>query len=345
MEKNLTTPYMDMVTSKMHIMDAQKHFGRLRDMLAEWSNDSGDLVNGSALLFPDFPPKKDHIYDKLYEKSSDETEVAALLSIILTGLLAVVERQLADQLPGGKFYNVDDRVRKETQSMPLHNLSSENLFARLDRLQKNMPNANTVTMEGIILWSHNKTYAYLNSLELKEKDALIQKARQKSPQILKAYRERKEMIRNKYREQLQEKQKQKLAKDRRTAERKDKIVDDISSQEGACKSREELELNIVNMTEKETFSYLQAQIRYQKNIHGIKKGTEKLDYQFQHKGKRFTAEQLKQNLVKILECENGHDQEATPITPANPEKKEEKLTALKRKLTDKIGNQRKQRKQ
>ena len=69
-----------------------------------------------------------------------------------------------------------DQLLVETRSVPNSNVISERDFAKLDRLLREKPNATTLSLEGIILFSNNKTATWLQDKSPKEKE-LFQKAR------------------------------------------------------------------------------------------------------------------------------------------------------------------------
>jgi len=75
---------------------------------------------------------------------------------------------------------------------------SERDFANLDRLQRDKPNANLIALEGMILFSNNKTLSWLNSLDSERKKNIFQSARQNAPEMLKLFQQRKETIKNKH---------------------------------------------------------------------------------------------------------------------------------------------------
>ena len=192
-ETQITTTFMKLTESNIPIVDIGPHMVKLRDRLTEWSNDPSALLNGSAILFPEFPPHHDSMYEKLFDEVSQEIEEMTfqIVGTLSTSMLSVIEKQLVDHLPGGKFFDPPQQLREEMTTTPLDNLCAERLFASLDRLQKRMPNANTISMEGIILWTQNKTKSYLDNLQSHEKSLLMEQARQRAPTILKGYRARK----------------------------------------------------------------------------------------------------------------------------------------------------------
>jgi len=56
------------------------------------------------------------------------------------------------------------------------------------------PAASTICYESIILWSNNKTSEWLSSLDQESKNEILDQARQKAPDIKKAFLDRKTQI-------------------------------------------------------------------------------------------------------------------------------------------------------
>ena len=198
-ERQITSPLMKMLDSNLHIMDTSSYYTRTFEKVKQMMVDPTEVLHGQTLLFPDFPPDKDKLWNALFKPVSSELEdlTKQALIIIAHSLFLCMKRQVSDHLPGGKYHESSERLRKETQACPLHNLAPEWLFSHLDRKQREMPNANTIYMEGVILWSLNDTLTYLDSLENNESQTLIQKSMQNREAALKAYRIKREEIKQK----------------------------------------------------------------------------------------------------------------------------------------------------
>ena len=107
LEKNISTPLMQLVESDLMVMDTDMYYTRLLDTdmyytrlldkITEWMDD-----DGSAVLFEDFPPCKDEEYAALYLPVTDHIEqlTETALSIMLSNMQVCCKRQLHDHLPG-----------------------------------------------------------------------------------------------------------------------------------------------------------------------------------------------------------------------------------------------------
>ena len=72
---------------------------------------------------------------------------------------------------------IDPAIVQETRSVPTANLNPERDFAILDRLMSQKPNATYIALESLLLYSHNKTSAWLESKQPDERERLLQAAR------------------------------------------------------------------------------------------------------------------------------------------------------------------------
>ena len=211
----------------------------------------------------------------------------------------IVEKQLADHLPGGKFFNPTQELRTEMTTTPLDNLCAERLFASLDRLQKRMPNANTLSMEGIILWTQNKTRTYLENLPNEEKSLLMEQARQRAPAILQGYRARKEQIKVHYRNMQVQQEKDKNRRLLRAAEIRDDIVEAVMAEGGPCKTEKDLSDRMSKLDPSQHRGFLLNQIKYYKSVHQFP-GLDKSLFCQQSKGKKLSVQSLHDNLLNII---------------------------------------------
>ncbi|CAG2205626.1 unnamed protein product [Mytilus edulis] len=160
------------------------------------SKDASELIEGKV-FYPKFT-KKDEVFNSLFINNDLDEELNLLtieaLQIILINFLIIIERQLSDCLPGGIFNEntegVNKDLRVESTTVATTNIVSERDFANLDRLRREKPNANTIALEGIILFSNNKTLRWLDDMNVEKKAEVFKIAREKTPEIIKQFRKR-----------------------------------------------------------------------------------------------------------------------------------------------------------
>ena len=134
---------------------------------------------------------------------------AEALQILCTNCMIIVSRQLGDYFPGGKF-NIDsspnfEKLKETSVNVSTTNIVSERDFANLDRLRREKPNANTIALEGMILFTNNKTLHWLDNLDAEKKSTVLKMARENAPKMLQNYKEQKHIIQQKHIEILQKK--------------------------------------------------------------------------------------------------------------------------------------------
>ena len=123
--------------------------------------------------------------------------------------MIIVSRQLRDYLPDGKF-NIDsspnfEKLKETSVNVSTTNIVSERDFANLDRLRREKPSANTIALEGMILFTNNKTLHWLDNLDAEKKSTVLKMARENAPKMLQNYKEQKHIIQQKHIEILQKK--------------------------------------------------------------------------------------------------------------------------------------------
>lgn len=131
-------------------------------------------MNNDDLLFPDFTNSDDPVAKDLFQPSPEANVMTQeVLQLIFQSFAITLQRLVVDHLPGG-IYNavVDPQVIKETKSVPKTNVTLARDFAVLDRLMTQKPNATYIGLESLLLYSHNKTAAWLKNKTIEEKKRL-----------------------------------------------------------------------------------------------------------------------------------------------------------------------------
>ena len=123
----------------------------------KWSTDASKLVHGEVVLYPEFPPSEDAVWHCLIAPSESDSTTQEILQIIFHAFSALLTRLLSDHLPGGVHDNPCAQLQSETKSVPKTNVISERDFGQLDRLLCEKPNASTLSLEAMVLFSNNKT--------------------------------------------------------------------------------------------------------------------------------------------------------------------------------------------
>lgn len=154
----------------------------------EWALDATPLLSGEARLFKEYPPHVDAISDALLKPTLEDFQI---LEAIFSGFSALLKRMVTDHLSGGEFdVELTEERKKETASVQKTNTISERDFAQLDRLLREKPNATTMSLEAMVMFSNNKTAKWLQTKTAKEREQLFKQVCENGPKFRKVFKER-----------------------------------------------------------------------------------------------------------------------------------------------------------
>ena len=122
-------------------------------------------------------------------------------------------------------------------------------FGKLDRLLHEKPNASTLSLEAMVLFSSNKTMKWLDSKSAEEIQHLLQAARKKEPEFKKLYKQRKQDILEGRIKALHEKQCALDAARKRGLRLKEKLTQDIIHY-GLWQTKEEITTGVAKQKSK-----------------------------------------------------------------------------------------------
>ena len=160
-----------------------------------WSKDASSVITGVAALTSAGLLHKDDVWNVLTKSNENDMQTQELLQILFNAFSVTTQRLLIDHLPEGKYCSVTDtEVINETASVPITNVSPECDFAILDRLMQQKPNANAIALEAMIMYSQNKTSAWLQKKSEEEKGKLLKAARNLAPIAKEKFKARKQEI-------------------------------------------------------------------------------------------------------------------------------------------------------
>jgi len=158
-DKVVTGPlWRKLQESSLSVLDMGTVYCEMKESFDSWSKDASDVIAGVALLKSADSLHKDEVWSILTKSNENDLKTQEILQILFNAFSVTTQRLLIDHLPEGKHYSITDTVMiNETASVPTTNVSPERDFAILDRLMQQKPNANTIALEAMILYSRNNT--------------------------------------------------------------------------------------------------------------------------------------------------------------------------------------------
>jgi hypothetical protein len=170
-----------------------------------------------------------------------------------------------DHLEGGEHASLDPKDPKFA-SVPKSNKYAECVFGLLDHLVTRKPNISTLASEAYIMYSQNRTSAWLKEQDAQTLDALVKEARKSRGKLQQKFRERKKDIEERKRQQVA-----KRIQGREKAEKK-KVVE---KEQISCKMIEfglwQTETEVVEQVASyrfvnEKLAALKAQLRFRQKV-------------------------------------------------------------------------------
>ena len=346
LDKIVTGPFFRLTENAKSVLDLNPHLKRMQECLEQWSTDASPLLEGATLFDEEVVPiHRDELFDSLFQEQSVQLETLTqeALEIIFNSWIILFERQAQDQLPGGKYASPSSEQLEQAANVPATNMASERDFGVFDLLLHLKPAARLISHEALVMWTNNKTIAWLNSLSPEEKEKCMADARANTGAILDRYKERKEKIFQQRKEKLLEKQRAKEEAERKLRQQRLNLVNGVTEMGGPWKSEKEIKDGLTRFSsEKERQKALVTQLQFQKVVLQAKAPTKEHFQQGKTvAGKRvlFTAEQLVKHLMEVLELNKFEETESENeggLTYRSSDDRAKNLSDEKAKLAKKL---------
>ena len=270
----VTGPFWDMLKGNVQYVDQYRYVQKMLSCFKEWSKDATPLMSVDTLeMFPDFVVKRDNILSALLEEFSGDSTTKVALEEIMSYFIKVVERQLADFLPGGTYgQEVSQDLRAKMKHCKLTNLLSENEFGDLDFGMFKRRNASVHYHSGIQMVKRNKTLSiWLASKPLDEQNKLLKLAGAKSKKLRENHLKAERDILVKLKERLEVNHRKKKEKEAAKIIAQNKLLLSVRNHGGPCVDAGDVGRLLASCkTKGARLSILKDEIRYLTQILGVK---------------------------------------------------------------------------
>lgn len=307
--KLITCPLWNIIERKnVNILDMNTKYQQLVTFCTEATDQLDRFLTGDMAIFEeDTYIDKDCIWEKLIEPSPYDGATKVILGVILPAVTSLCKRIFADHLPGGKYSELDihdQRLRDKFQSVPKSSKFAESVFGLLDYQIRMKPNVTTLAVEASIMFSQNKTRAWLEG-KTANLASLVTQARKDSKKIKQDFQKRRNAIIEERRRALQEKMKKEEESKKRLIAKHEGYTRDMM-RFGLWQSESEVD-NHVNSyaTKKLQKEALTAQLRFrQKVLHQdvAEPGAFSVSKKDGNKRSNLTVDELKAKVKKLI-CE------------------------------------------
>ena len=302
-DKLITGPlWRHLQLSTASVLSMSDIYTQMKEKFEEWGEDAQAVLEGGDHLLRQHE-KVDEVYKVLFIGTQDDCVVQELLQLLFKSFAATVQRLLLDHLPGGQYNSVTDiALVEETKSVPTTNVSPERDFAILDRLMSEKPNATHIALESLLLYSHNKTSAWLQSQPPNEREKLLKAARSLSQTQRTKFQKRREEVLIKRQDGVRRKEQEYLKKKEKDIKLKESLTKKIQKF-GLWTTRAEVKEGLKQLkSAKSKVEALKIQINFRRKV--LEQMYEDRNvFFFSHKGKQHSHTQLSINLMKLLPVE------------------------------------------
>ena len=293
-------------SSDISITEMNEYYQILVSHIDKWSTDASKLVHGEVVLYAEFPPSEDAVWHSLIALSESDSITQEILQIIFHAFSALLTRLLSDHLPGGVHDNPCAQLQSETRSVPKTNVVSERDFGQLDRLLREKPNASTLSLEAMVLFSNNKIAQWLNKKPQAEVKDLLHKARSAAPEFKQLYEERRKQMLEEWTQLLKAKEQALQAAKEKFLRQKEQLTQEIV-QCGLWQTHDDIAKGLAKEKSKSAkLKALKAQLNFRRRVLE-QKHSDKEVFAFSRKGKQLSVDDLVSNLEKLLSASPVQD--------------------------------------
>lgn len=269
-----------------------------------------------------------------------DTLTQQALEVVFHAILIILERQCADQLPGGRYWNPDENITMIASNVPTTNRASESDFAVLDLLVRTKPNARVQTIQALTMWCRNDTSQWIESKTEEERNEIFDKARRMAPEMRLLYEERKKNLIDTKERRLKAKQEQKRESEEKSAAKKAECVNNlIKAGEKVWLSESEADEKIKNIEVRNRPQVIELQLAFYKNVLGVKCQNSLYYKTKMENGKRVRLEweESLANLKKVIKISLVKPSEKVSLSVLKNEKEREEIVKQhKRKLAESL---------
>ncbi|CAG2215923.1 unnamed protein product [Mytilus edulis] len=124
-------------------------------------------------------------------------------------------------------------------------------LCKFRQIKREKPNANIIALEGLILFTNNKTLHWLDQMETEKKTQIFKIARERAPAMLKQFKLRKEHIKNQHILLLKNKREEKLRKENSKQQELQSLTKDIEKIGGLWVTSQDINKNLKKLNETE----------------------------------------------------------------------------------------------
>ena len=272
LSKLIFVPLWNVLEDKSVTMaDMNAIYANLIDFFEKAAQDPSKILEGNSPFEERYIDRDIWLEQLLAYDEATEALTAAIMGLTMASLAVFAKKQFRDHLPGGIHENL---TNDQCKGVPKTNVRPESAFAFWHKDRIRCPSYSNITIEGRLLWTMNKTYEWLLSLNPEKREEVIEDARKQTPAIRAQFREREKKMMELRAARLQERVQEAKEKEEREVRQKFELVQKVEALGGMWKSADEVDAGLMKVKESvvrgegkgKQLEALKCQITFRKKI-------------------------------------------------------------------------------
>lgn len=191
-----------------------------------------------------------------------------------------------------------------------HNKLPEFIVGQLDQLLRYRPNSSLLTNESFLIYSHNKTREWFESLSAEDKHKMIEEARKEGKELRKSFHNRLKEIQEKRIAAQHKRQRELEEREKKRIRQAENLTNDVSIY-GLWQSLQQVKEGLKRLKDNEKRTALEAQIKFRKTVLHQKHPEKKVfNLSKKNEGGRYvklSLKELEHNITQLIEDTLGAD--------------------------------------
>ncbi|XP_076470372.1 uncharacterized protein LOC143300520 [Babylonia areolata] len=266
----ITGPFWNLVNSNIHYLDQHQFIQPMHSCLKELAAHPDLLISDVPDDFESVRLRNTLVADSVLQAVANVSEdhkplLLAVFKAVAKHFVQVVERQLGDFLPDGKYGRPPtEEARQRMQHCQLTNLLGEACFADLDYSMFKNRGATLHHHSTANMAKRNRPVSsWLFSKSAEERLKLMQQSRKLGPEMRLADRQQQLLVLSQLQEAMEVEEEKNRQKEKRKLQIRQKVADEVAALGGPCRSQTDVEALLQRFDSKtDKTNAVKTQIRY-----------------------------------------------------------------------------------
>ena len=257
----VTGPWENQAKADLNILDINERVHRALGRIREWADNPDSLFTQCKTDCFGKEVQMDPFLEAAQDPDGPCTNTRNLMKELLATIAEVVEKQLTDHLPGGRFWNPSSELREEVKSCVATNVSGERQFGRMKSFQTRAPSMTMTKIEGKQMFGANKVMqAMLEKSEEERKKEMLW-ATSQGAKVRKKDKEERLKYAEAMKKKLEESRVKLTEKEEKGRENLERILEQADANGGLWSSEAEMNKHTEKLSESAKRDAIKTQVK------------------------------------------------------------------------------------